>query len=32
VTRQVVRHASCPVWVLRESKAENKRSKKVQAA
>jgi nucleotide-binding universal stress UspA family protein len=32
VTRQIVRRSSCPVWVLRESKAENKRSKKVQAA
>jgi nucleotide-binding universal stress UspA family protein len=32
VTRQVVRHASCPVWVLRESKTEIRRSKKVQAA
>jgi nucleotide-binding universal stress UspA family protein len=32
VTRQVVRHSSCPVWVLRESTAENKRLKKIQAA
>jgi nucleotide-binding universal stress UspA family protein len=32
ITRKVVRHASCPVWVLRESASEHKRSKKIQAA